>query len=406
MKYNFDEIIDRKNTNSMNTDGWRSYIFRCGPDRKFPYADDEFIRMWVADMDFAVASEIQEAIKERVDRQIFGYTMVSDTGYYEAFEKWCKDRYDWSFKREELVFSLGVVPALYQLIEDLAKPAGAKVITMTPVYGYFLHACEYNGVELAASPLKKINGRFDIDFDDLESKAGDPSAAILLLCNPHNPTGRMWTEAELKRIAEIAEKNNLWVISDEIHCDLLRRGNRHIPMGRIMPEYPRLVTAMSASKTFNIAGLLQTNIIIRDKEERTRFKRRDKMTGSVNPLSLAAHKAAYEKGADWLLQLQEYIDGNFRLVKEFIGENLPGAEFEIPEATYFAWINMNSLLPDIEDLPLFFAENAGVLLEGGDRLFAGNAGGYIRLNLAMPRDVVRTGLERIAGAVRNHIGGK
>ena len=216
----------------------------------------------------------------------------------------------------------------------------------------------------------------------------------------------MWTEAELKRIAEIAEKNNLWVISDEIHCDLLRRGNRHIPMGRIMPEYPRLVTAMSASKTFNIAGLLQSNIIIRDKEERTRFKRRDKMTGSVNPLSLAAHKAAYEKGADWLLQLQEYIDGNFRLVKEFIGENLPGAEFEIPEATYFAWINMNSLLPDIEDLPLFFAENAGVLLEGGDRLFAGNAGGYIRLNLAMPRDVVRTGLERIAVAVRNYRGGK
>ena len=402
MKYNFDEIIDRKNTNSMNTDGWRSYIFGCGTERKFSYEDDEFIRMWVADMDFAVAPEIREAIKERVDRQILGYTMVSDEGYYEAFEKWCRDRYDWEFDRKELVFSPGVVPALYQLIEDLAKPAGLKVLTMTPAYGYFLHACEYNGVELVCSPLRYSNGKFEIDFDDLARKAWDPSVEILLLCNPHNPTGRMWTEAELRAVAEIAQENNLWVISDEIHCDLVRTGSRHIPMGKIMPEYSRLITAMSASKTFNIAGLLQSNIIIRDREERARFRRRDKNTGSLNPLSLAAHKAAYEQGSDWLCQLREYIDGNFSFAREFLSVNLPEAEFEIPEATYFAWINMNRLLPDVEDLPLFFAEKAGVLLEGGDRLFAGNAGGYIRLNLAMPRSVVKTGLERIAAAVRNH----
>ena len=402
MKYNFDEIIDRKNTNSMNTDGWRSYIFGCGAERRFSYEDDEFIRMWVADMDFAVAPEIREAIKDRVDRQILGYTMVSDEGYYEAFEKWCRDRYDWEFDRRELVFSPGVVPALYQLIENLAKPAGLKVLTMTPAYGYFLHACEYNGVELVCSPLKYSNGKFEIDFDDLARKAWDPSVEILLLCNPHNPTGRMWTEAELRAVAEIAQENNLWVISDEIHCDLVRTGSRHIPMGKIMPEYSRLITAMSASKTFNIAGLLHSNIIIRDREERARFRRRDKNTGSLNPLSLAAHKAAYEQGGDWLCQLREYIDGNFNFVSEFLSLNLPEAEFEIPEATYFAWINMNRLLPDVEDLPLFFAEKAGVLLEGGDRLFAGNAGGYIRLNLAMPRSVVKTGLERIAAAVRNH----
>ena len=402
MKYNFDEIIDRKNTNSMNTDGWRSYIFGCGAERKFSYEDDEFIRMWVADMDFAVAPEIREAIKARVDRQILGYTMVSDEGYYEAFEKWCRDRYDWEFERKELVFSPGVVPALYQLIEDLAKPAGLKVLTMTPAYGYFLHACEYNGVEMVCSPLRYSNGRFEIDFDDLARKAWEPSVEILLLCNPHNPTGRMWTEAELRAVAEIAQENNLWVISDEIHCDLVRTGSRHIPMGKIMPEYSRIITAMSASKTFNIAGLLQSNIIIRDREERARFRRRDKNTGSLNPLSLAAHKAAYEHGGDWLCQLREYIDGNFSFAREFLSVNLPEAEFEIPEATYFAWINMNRLLPDVEDLPLFFAEKAGVLLEGGDRLFAGNAGGYIRLNLAMPRSVVKTGLERIAAAVRNH----
>ncbi len=401
MKYDFDEIIDRKNTNSLNADGWRSYLF--GRDCKdiFPYTDDQFIRMWVADMDFAVAPEIRAAIKERIDRQILGYTVVSDEGYYDAFERWCHDRYDWSFDRDEIVFSPGIVPALYQIIEDLPKPSH-KVLTMTPAYGYFMHACEYNGVEMVTSPLKYADGTFEIDFDDFEKKAKDSLVRILLLCNPHNPTGRMWTEAELGRIAEIAQANNLWIVSDEIHCDLTRAGNSHIPMGKVMPEYSRLITAMSASKTFNIAGLLHSNIIIRDEEERTRFRRRDKMTGSLNPLSIAAHKAAYEKGAVWLSKLQEYIDKNFEFVKKFLEENLPGAEFEIPQATYFAWVNMNRLLPDIENLPMFFAQNAGVLLEGGDRLFAGNADGYIRLNLAMPKAIVKTGLERITSAVQKH----
>ncbi len=401
MKYDFDEIIDRKNTNSLNTDGWRSYIFGRNIELTLPYAEEQLIRMWVADMDFAVAPEIRAAIKERIDRQILGYTVVSDAGYYEAFENWCYNRYDWSFDREEIVFSPGIVPAIYQIVEDIAKPFG-KVLTMTPAYGYFLHACEYSSVEMVTSPLKYTDGMFEIDFEDLEKKASKASVEMLLLCNPHNPTGRMWTETELKRIAEIVQSNNLWIVSDEIHCDLTRLGNKHIPMGKIIPEYDRLITAMSASKAFNIAGLLHSNIIIRDKDERTRFRKHDKMTGSLNPLSIAAHKAAYENGAAWLLQLQEYIDKNFEFAGQFLRENLPEAEFEIPQATYFAWINMGSLLPDVEDLPLFFAQNAGVLLEGGNRLFAGNADGYIRLNLAMPRAVVKTGLERITRAVRKH----
>lgn len=199
-------------------------------------------------------------------------------------------------------------------------------------------------------------------------------------------------------------KNDLWVVSDEIHCDLIRTGLRHIPMGKIMPDYDKLITTMSASKTFNLAGMLFSNIIIRSNEERQRFQDRDKNIGAANPLSIAAHKAAYEHGAQWLEELKAYIDDNFRMVDEFLGENIPDAVFTIPEATYFAWVDMGKVLPDVEDLPLFFANNAGVLLEGGDGLFVDNAKGYIRLNLAMPRATIRTGLERMAEAIRKHNG--
>lgn len=401
MKYNFDEIIDRKNTNSENVDGWRPYIFKCGPERVFPYADDEFIRMWVADMEFAVAPEIRQAIIDRVERKILGYTIVSDNGYYEALLKWCKDRYDWEFKKDELVFSPGVIPALYQLVEDLVAK-DEKVLTMTPAYGFFLHACEYNNVELVESPLKITEGKFEIDFDDFDKKAADPKVRVLMLCNPHNPSGRIWTEDELKHIAETAEKNNLWIISDEIHCDLIRTGLSHIPMGKIMPDYDKLITTMSASKTFNLAGMLFSNIIIRNEEERERFQERDKNIGAANPLSIAAHKAAYEKGGQWLSELKAYVDESFKMVDDFLSENIPDARFTIPEATYFAWVDMSRVLPDVEDLPLFFANNAGVLLEGGDGLFVGNAQGYIRLNLAMPKATIKEGLCRMAEAIKNH----
>ncbi len=403
MTYNFDEIIDRRHTNSENVDGWRPYIFHCGPERVFPYKDEEFIRMWVADMEFAVAPEIRQAIIDRVNRQILGYSIVSDDGYYEALRTWCENRYGWSFPKEQLTFSPGVIPALYQIVEDLAKPTNGKVLTMTPAYGFFLHACEYNGVELVTSPLKKENGHFEMDWADFEKKASDPAVKVLMLCNPHNPTGRIWTEDELRRMAEIIEEHQLWVVSDEIHCDLIRTGLRHIPMGKVMPDYQRLITCMSASKAFNLAGLLHSNIIIRSGEERARFQARDKNIGAVNPLSIAAHKAAYEHGGVWLEQLKAYVDDNLALVDKFLKENIPGARFGIPEATYFAWVDLGDVLPQVADLPDFFANKAGVLLEGGDGLFVGNAKGYIRLNLAMPRATVQTGLERIAEAIRREL---
>ena len=404
MKYSFDEHIDRRNTNALNTDGFRGYIFHAGPEKQFPYADDEFVRMWVADMEFACAPEICDAIRARVDRRIFGYTMMFDDAYYRAFRTWCEDRYGWSFPKEELCFSPGIIPALYQLVEDLIGDGETFVIT-TPSYGYFLHAAEYSDVPVLCSDLINRDGYFTIDFDDLEKKCADPRVKMLLWCNPHNPTGRIWTEAELRRVAEIVEKNGLWIISDEIHCDLVRQGLRHIPMGKVMPDYQKLITCMSASKTFNMAGLMFSDILIRDRAEREHFNSRDKIAGMLNPLSIAAHQAAYEHGAEWLDQLKSYLDENFRFVERFFAEHLPDVKFRIPEATYLAWVDMSACLPDVEDLPGFFANSAGVLLEGGNSLFVGNAEGFVRLNLAMPRDIIETGLTRMAEAIEKHNAG-
>lgn len=400
--YNFDEIIDRQHTNALKTDGFRDYIFHAGPEKVFPYKDDEFIHMWVADMEFAVAPEIIDAMRQRLDRRIFGYTGVFTHDYYDSFSKWCKDHYDWSFPEEELCFRPGIIPALYQFAETLCTK-DEKVLMNTPAYGYFLHAAEYAGVGALLSPLKKKeDGTFELDFENFEKQCADPACKLVFWCNPQNPTGRMWTEEELRRVAEIVEKYNLWIISDEIHCDLIRCGRKHIPMAKVMPDYPKLITCMAPSKTFNIAGLAFSNIIIRDPALRARFQERDKLFGMVNPLSLTAAKAAYDQGGAWHEALKSYLDANFAFVKEFMSEYMPEAVMYIPEATYLAWVDLSKCLPDVEDLPGFFADNAGVLLEGGNSLFVGNAAGYIRLNLAMPKSVIRTGLERMRDAINAH----
>ena len=401
MKYNFDEIVDRQNTNSLNTDGFRGYIFHAGPEKVFPYKDEEFVRMWVADMEFATPQPIIDGIKARLDRRIFGYTMMFKDDYYNSFATWCKTMYDWGFPKEELTFSAGVIPALYQLVELLVAK-DEKIIIHTPAYGYFQHTAEYNNVEYVKAPLLKDNNDFRIDFEELEKIAADPKVKLLIWCNPHNPSGRVWSEEELQRVAAIVEKNDLWIISDEIHCDLLRTGLKHIPMGKVMPDYKKLITCMSASKTFNMAGLMFSNIIIRDKKLRKKFNNRDKNIGFLNPLSIAAHQAAYDHCGEWLDQLKTYLDDNFAFVDNFLKEKLPDSVFKIPEATYLAWVDMGKCLPGVENMADFFANKAGVLLEGGDDLFVGNAKGFIRLNLAMPRSVIDTGLNRMYEAIKEY----
>lgn len=393
--YNFDEIIDRQHTNAMNTDGFRSYIFHADDTMTFPYKDEEFIRMWVADMEFATPDVVIDGIKKRLEKRIFGYTRVFENSYYEAFVNWCKKRYGWTFDKKELVMSNGIIPALYELVEYICKE-DEKVLFLTPSYAYFKYAADFNHRECVCSDLVNEDGYYTIDFEDLERKAADEKTTLLILCNPHNPTGRVWKEDELKKMAEIIEKHQLWVISDEIHCDLIRLNQKHIPLGKIMPDYKKLVTCMAPSKTFNLAGLMISHIIIPDEKLREIWLSRH--YNFDNPLSIAAAQAAYEKGEAWLEELRAYLDENFRFTQEYLSENLPKVKFKISEATYLAWVDLSAYFEKDEKLPLFFAYKAGVLLEGGN-MFVQNSDCFIRLNLACPKSVVEEGLKRICEAV-------
>ncbi|MCH4889451.1 putative C-S lyase [Acidaminobacter sp. JC074] len=392
--YNFDKIIDRENTNAMNTDGYMDYLF-AGQDIEISHKKEDLVRMWVADMDFEIAPEILDAIRERLDHGILGYSKIFDPDYYKVVHAWTKRRYGWTFKREHLVSSPGVIPALYELLEYLVK-ADEKVLILTPSYAFFKHAVDYNHLELVKSDLIAVEGRYEIDFEDVKTKLEDPKVTMAIFCNPHNPTGRVWTEEELRQFGDLCFDNNVTLISDEIHSDLLRKEFQHIPMDKLYPDEKRLITCFAPSKTFNMAGMAISNVVIKDPEIRKIWDARH--LTFENPLSVAGAKAAYEKGQDWLDGLIDYLDGNFEFLKDFLDERLPETNFKISEATYLAWVNIAPYVNE-DNLTKFFAEKAGVLLEGGN-MFVDNSDGYIRLNLAVPRSVLEKGLNRIYDAVK------
>lgn len=391
MTYNFDEIIDRKSSNALSVDGFREHIFHADSSMKFPYKDDEFIRMWVADMEFATPQVIIDAIRERLKHRIFGYTKIFDPEYYNTFARWTEKKYQWQFEKDHLVTSNGVIPALYELVRFICKP-DEKVLFVTPSYSYFKRAADINSRGYLCSDLINSDGYYTIDYDDFEAKAGDRKTTLCIFCNPHNPSGRVWTVDELQKVGDICISQDLWIISDEIHCDLLRVGRTHTPFAKIFPDYDKIITCMGPSKTFNIAGLMISNIIIPNVNLRSVWK--EYHYAFENPLSVAACQAAYAHGADWLDHLRIYLDGNFKFTGEYLAKHLPDANYRISEATYLAWIYVGSYLPAEEDLPLFFANKAGVLLEGGN-MFVRNADGYIRLILACPRSRLEEGLRRI-----------
>ena len=391
-QYDFNEIISRDNTNAMAVDGFREYLFRGNNNLTFPVPDSELIPMWVADMGFATPPEIISAIQDRLDKRIFGYTKIFDPKYFKAFAQWSRERYGWEFKKEELLTSPGIIPALFELIEYICKP-GEKIVIFTPSYAFFKHAADYNNIEIVASDLLEKDGHYCIDFDDFKEKCADPKVSLCIFCHPHNPTGRVWTTEELQEVGDICTANNVMVISDEIHCDILRKGVQHIPLAKVFSFSDQIITCMAPSKTFNLAGFLFANIIIPNSVIRKKWHARHHIFD--NPLSVVAAQAAYNHGQNWLNQLSDYLDGNFEFTKDFLTQHLPKAVFTIPDATYFAWINVESYLPEIENLTLYFAERAGVLLEGGN-MFVANADNHIRLNLACPRAQLKNALEKIA----------
>ncbi|MEY0450817.1 MalY/PatB family protein [Proteus terrae] len=400
MKYNFDEIIDRKDTDALNYDGWRQYIFKADKDAQFAFADNEFIRMWVADMDFSTPPEVLDAIKARLDRKILGYTKVYDNEYYQIFKNWCQRHYDWEIDPREIVLSPGIIPALNRLVPLLIKE-DESILIQTPSYTPFKQAGDYNSRQVIYSDLLEEDGEYAVDFADMERKIKDKSLNIKLfiLCNPQNPTGKVWIEEELIKMGKLCIENDIWIISDEIHCDLLRNGVTHTPIAKLFPHYEKVITCMAPSKTFNLAGNLMSHIFIKDKKVKKEWLRL--YDDFISPLSLVATKAAYSQCDEWLKELRNYLDDNFKLVQEFTQVHFPKANFKIPDSTYLAWINLANYLPedvDNQQLSLYFANKTGILLEGGN-MFVSNGDNYIRINLACPRTIIKEGLERIKNAL-------
>ena len=388
MQYDFDQIVDRSQNHAAKYD-----------ERAKKFGTADVIPLWIADMDFKTAQPIIDALSARAQEGIWGYTARPDS-YFEAIRSWQKRRHGWDIDPDLMSFSPGVVQSISAMVK-LFTPEGGSVLIQTPVYSEFYDMTEAWGRRVVESPFAERAGRWCVDWADFEAKL--EQSDLFLLCSPHNPLGIVWTPEELERMARLCMKHHVVLFSDEIHSDLVFHGKRHTPVAALSPEIARFaVTGISGTKTFNLAGLSFSDIIIRSHEERKRFIRRDKTHGAINPLSVAAHKAAYEQAGEWLDELKLYLDGNLKFVKDFISENIPTAVFQVPDATYFAWVDFRKTLPDVKDLSLFFANNAGVLLEGGDALFVGNAEGFVRLNLAMPRALVKEGLERMAAAIERY----
>ena len=395
MQYNFDKIIDRKDTNAMSLLGFREYLFGETEELNLPCPDEELISMWIADMEFATAPSIVDALQKRVAHPIYGYTQIFDPAYKNAFLNWTQTHYNWTFDKNHLVISKGVIPALFDLIGYICE-ADEKVLIVTPSYAFFKHAADYNGVELLTSDLILHDGNYQIDFDDLRENAADEKVKLCIFCSPHNPTGRVWKDEELMQFGKICLENNVQIIADEIHCDLLRVGTKFTPLAKLFPDTDQIITCMSPSKTFNLAGFSFANVIIPN--EVLRLKWQERHLPIDNPLSIVAAQAAYETGHDWLNELKIYLDGNFLFLQNYLQKHLPKAVFKIAESTYLAWVDVGTYLPEEENLTLFFANHAGVLLEGGN-MFVSNSDGYIRLNLACPRARLEEGLQRIVKAL-------
>ena len=381
MKYDFDKITQRRGTNSYKWDSTD---------------DKEVLPMWVADMDFPTAPCIINALEKRVEHGIFGYTRVPEE-YYDAVISWFSRRHHWKPKREWFIYTSGVVPALSAVIKALTN-VGDKVLTLTPVYNCFFSSIRNNGCELDSCALRYEDNTFSIDYEDLERRAADPKTTLMLLCNPHNPSGRVWTREELRRIGDICIRNNVVVVADEIHCELVHPGFTYTPFASVSEEFQKhSVTCVAPSKAFNIAGLQIANIIVENDKWRQRIDKAININEvcDVNPFGVIATIAAYNEGEEWLNQLLQYIHGNYLFFKDYCEEHLPQLPVAPLEGTYLAWMDCRSLGIPSEELEEELMKKAKLWLNAGS-MYGKEGEGFMRWNLACPRQLVKEGLERFS----------
>lgn len=385
MKYDFDKITDRRATNS--------YKWDSAPEGVLP--------MWVADMDFRTAPAIIDALQKRVAHGIFGYTRVPDA-YYDAVTSWFSRRHGWDIDREWIIYTSGVVPAVSAVIKALTVP-GDKVIVQTPVYNCFFSSIRNNGCEIVSNPLRRTADTYEMDFDALERCAADPRAKVMLLCNPHNPAGRVWTPDELTRLGNICLRNGVTVVADEIHCELVYQGFRYTPFASLSDAFlHRSVTCVSPSKAFNIAGLQIANIVTFDPDLRRRIDKAININEvcDVNPFGVAATIAAYNDGEEWLCQLLDYLHGNYEAMAEFCRRELPEFPIARLEGTYLVWMDCSTLGMSSDALEHALLDDARLWLNAGT-MYGAEGEGYMRWNIACPRSVMLDGLNRFLNFVRN-----
>ena len=387
MPINFDEIIDRRNTSCLKYD--------FAAERGYPA---DILPFWVADMDFRTPAPVIDALKARAAHGIFGYTQVKDD-YFTVLQNWFRTRHDWTVERSDLIITPGVVFAIANAIRAFTKK-GESILIQQPVYYPFANMIRQNERVLIDSPLRLIEGHYEIDFEDFEQKLIEHSVKLFILCSPHNPVGRVWTRAELEQLAAICLRHNVIVIADEIHEEFVRPGFRHIPFASLSEEAAAItVTCTSPSKTFNLAGLQISNIFIRNAQLRRRFKEELSRTGydEPNTLGLTGAKAAYEHGAEWLTQLLAYIEENYARTKSFLAAHLPKGKIIEPEGTYLLWLDFSAYGLTDEALNEKIIRDAHLWLDDGP-IFGAGGSGFQRINIACPWATLETGLQNLAKA--------
>ena len=377
MKYNFDELIERRGTNCVKWDESPS---------------PEVIPLWVADMDFRVAPAIQKALQQRVEHGVFGYNIVPES-YYEAVISWFHRRHQWDIQRSWILYTTAVVPAMSCVIKALTMP-GEKVLILSPAYNCFFSSIKNNGCEVLESPLKAVGDTFEVDFDDFESKCADEKTTLFLLCNPHNPSGRVWTKEELQRMYDICKRHGVKVASDEIHCELIMPGHEFVPFGTITDDG---VVMNSPSKNFNTAGLQIANIICSHPSWRRRIDRAININEvcDMNPFGIVALQAAYNESEDWIDELNQYLWGNYQLLCDFIGENIPQWKVCRLEGTYLPWVDISAMGITSQELCDQLLAEAKVWINPCTMYGPQTGEGYVRFNIAIQRSRLLDALQRI-----------
>ena len=380
MKYNFDEPVVRRGTNCVKWD---------------ETADPDIIPMWVADMDFSVAPAIQKALEDRVAHGVFGYNIVPES-YYEAVISWFRRRHQWEISRESILYTTAVVPAVSCVIKALTMP-GEKVLILSPAYNCFFSSIRNNGCEVLESPLAS---EFKVDWQDFEQKCADEKTTLFLLCNPHNPCGRVWTREELQRMYDICHRHGVTVISDEIHCELIMPGYEFVPFGTVTDD---CVVMNSPSKNFNTAGLQIANIICTNPEWRRRIDRAININEvcDVNPFGIVALQAAYNDSEDWLDALNLYLWENYKTLCDFFAREMPQLKVTRLEGTYLVWVDHSALGISTDEFFNRLLDEGHVWVSAGTMYGPQTGEGFIRINIACPRSQLNEALRRIASVVNS-----